>query len=311
MTDPLAKELDVLQKTVPLKANEASLILERSKAYLSASWLKDLGVLLVTLVFATLLSIPLVRYSRSLSGMTGSEFFFVVLLIFFAALSYGAGRAKFHRLSESLLIFALGSSSVFAWVYEGYILTCVVWFGVALWALHKHKKPLLHGTVLLIWSVVLVVVAARLLADYGPKGEVTNNVRYAFGALAIAAGSIFQSSRTQKGDVLYEYLLRPVHKNVSCFVMLCCLLGLCISLDASESPSLLFALATPLTLACAALFWDGRKRLDAVPITLSVVFLVGLVVVELDRFVMKWFAPSIVLGAGLIFLTLAFLRRRK
>ncbi|MDF1664882.1 MAG: hypothetical protein P1V97_24185 [Planctomycetota bacterium] len=310
MTDPLAKDLDSLQQAVPLKANEASLILERSKAYLGASWLKDLGVLALTLIFATLLSIPLFQYSRSLSGITGFQFFFVVFLLFFTGLSYGASRFRFHRLSESLLIFALGSSSVFAWVYEGYILTCLVWFGVALWALHKHKKPLLHGTVLLIWSVVLVVVAARLLANYGPKDQVTNNFRYAFGALAIAAGSIFHSSRTQQGDVLYEYLLRPVHKNVSCFVMLFCLLGLCISLDANESPKLLFALAAPLTLACGTIFWDGRKRKDAVPITLSVVFTVGLVVVELDRFVMKWFAPSIVLGAGISFLILAFLRRR-
>lgn len=311
MTEPLEQDLQTLQTSVSLKPNEASLLLERSKAYLGGSIYKDLGVLFITLILATLLSIPLFRYSRSLSGISGFEFFFVVFLAFFTALAYGAGRMKFHRLSESLLIFALGSSSVFAWVYKGYILTCLVWFGVALWALHRHKKPLLHGTVLLIWASVFIVVASRILMDHGPQSPSFHPARYAFAALALASGSIFQSSRSQKGDVLYEYLIRPVHKNVSCFVMLFCLLGLATPWDPTESHGLIAALAAPLLIACGAVFWDGRKRRDPVPITLSVVFMIGLLVAEFDRFLLKWYAPGIVLVAGASFLALAFFRRTK
>ena len=303
MADSLESQLEILEAAVPLSRNEQSILKERALPYLKASWLKDIAVAVLIFMPATLLSIPLFRYSRLLPGCDRVEISCLIFLTTFAALAFGASKLKLPRISESLLIFAFASSALFAPFGQYSYLSSLAWFLAVLLVLTKQSKALLHGSLLLFWSWVFVAAAAQILAN---KADLpfTWTLRMAFIALALAAGTVFKGSRDQRGTVLYEYMLRPVHKNVSCLIMLVCLVGLPVGLEL-EPWYMTTILALPLLIAATVSYIDARKRRDAVVAALSMISVPMLLVLELELHQMHILAPSLGIVVGLGFLIFA------
>jgi hypothetical protein len=306
MDNRIEDEINILNDVVPLSKNEQSVLKDRVSAYIGSSLLKDFGVAALTFLACLLISIPLFHYSRNLLGIDSAEKFFALFLFSFAALSYGASRRNWTRISEALLIFAFFSSSLTAPFGAYNYLSSLLWFIAAIWALNS-QKPLLHGALLALWAWVFVAAAARVLAEHGNL-PIAWTVRTAFAAVVMVAGSVFKASRVESGTVLYEYLLRPVHKNVTCFVMLASLLGLTIRLNATEPWYLSAGLAVPLIVAIVLCFIDGRKRRDPIVASLSIAFIPALMIFEMDQH--GYHTSSAILGicVGLGFVAFAALK---